>query len=423
MPGEAGWNIGLTGWLPTGNTFTDKGHAADFTSASKLQLAGKSKGAVGAEIGIAAGLHNSIRISYFNSKLSGTTTAPNDLVIFSQGYLKGDELSTNANLTDYKISYEYLTWPYPAGGRHFRLKTSVAGAVHHHEDDFRRAYQIVHTGQQRNLTDYSARGSKSYITPAFGLGFHEYASRNFRFEANASGFGCRPSLNLLDTDAMMAYRAGKIELRAGGKGFLFRTRPRSDYLYRGSTGGLFVGLPLVFRLALSGPILWRCSHLPVPRGQPLFSSHRRSAITSCGPSPQDVDFFRRKLTPLADRQFADPDRTDRRPYQFQYLAFHRLQHAPHLTVASLGDRDFQEGVFLAIAQVSHHGGTSHSVFQFHALSQPLHLFAAQSCGRFDLISLRHLMIRIGQSLCKISVVGHDQQAAGVQIQASDGRNP
>jgi len=84
MPGEAGWNIGLTGWLPIGNTFTDKGHAADFTGLSKLQLAGKSKGALGAEIGIAAGLHNSIRISYFNSKLSGTTTAPNDLVIFSQ---------------------------------------------------------------------------------------------------------------------------------------------------------------------------------------------------------------------------------------------------------------------------------------------------------------------------------------------------
>jgi len=89
MPGEAGWNIGLTGWLPIGHPFTDKGHAADFTGLSKLQLAGKSKGSPGVEIGIAAGLHNSIRISYFNSKLSGTTTAPTDLVIFSQGYLKG----------------------------------------------------------------------------------------------------------------------------------------------------------------------------------------------------------------------------------------------------------------------------------------------------------------------------------------------
>ena len=77
----------------------------------------------GVEIGIAAGLHNSLRISYFYSKQSGTTTAPNDLVIFSQDYLKGDQLTTNGKLSDYKLSYEYLTWPYPVGGRHFRLKT------------------------------------------------------------------------------------------------------------------------------------------------------------------------------------------------------------------------------------------------------------------------------------------------------------
>ncbi len=77
----------------------------------------------GVEIGIAAGLHNSLRISYFSSKQSGTTIAPNDLVVFSQNYYKGDELTTNAKLSDYKLSYEYLTWPYPVGGRHFRLKT------------------------------------------------------------------------------------------------------------------------------------------------------------------------------------------------------------------------------------------------------------------------------------------------------------
>jgi hypothetical protein len=242
MPGEAGWNIGLTGWLPIGNTFTDKGHAADFTGASKLQLAGKSKGAPGAEIGIAAGLHNSIRISYFNSKLSGTTTAPNDLVLFSQGYLKGDELTTNAKLSDYKVSYEYLTWPYPVGGRHFRLKTLWQVQYITMKTIFDAPIKSSTPDSSGAYTDYSTIGSKSYITPAFGLGFHEYATRNFRLEANLSGFWLPHRFNLVDSDATMAYRAGHFELRAGAKAFVFRTSPKADYFYRGTTGGVFVGV-------------------------------------------------------------------------------------------------------------------------------------------------------------------------------------
>src|ERR1019366_6229302 len=65
MPGEAGYFVGITGWLPIGQSWVDKGHAASFTDPSKLQLAGKSKGAFGAEIGIAVGLHNSVRVSFF----------------------------------------------------------------------------------------------------------------------------------------------------------------------------------------------------------------------------------------------------------------------------------------------------------------------------------------------------------------------
>ena len=58
MPGEAGYYVGFSGWLPIGNNYTDKGHAASFTDPSYLQLAGKMKASPGVEIGIAAGLHN-----------------------------------------------------------------------------------------------------------------------------------------------------------------------------------------------------------------------------------------------------------------------------------------------------------------------------------------------------------------------------
>jgi hypothetical protein len=242
MPGEAGYFVGITGWLPIGQSWVDKGHASSFTDPSKLQLAGKSKGAFGAEIGIAAGLHNSVRVSFFQSKLSGTTTAPNEMVIFTKTYSAGDQLSTDAKLTDYKVSYEYLTWPYPVEARHFRLKTlwqvqyiSVMG-------NFDAPIRSATPDSTGNLTSYTAQGSKSFFSPALGLGVHEYATRNFRFEANVSGFMLPHRWHLLDSDATIAYRAGRLELRVGAKAFLFRTSPKTDYFYRGTVGGAFVGL-------------------------------------------------------------------------------------------------------------------------------------------------------------------------------------
>jgi hypothetical protein len=242
MPGEAGYSVGFTGWLPVGTNYTDKGHAADFTGLSKLELAGKSKGAPGVEIGIAAGLHNSIHVSYFQSKQSGTTTAPNDLVIFSQAYSKGDELTTNGKLSDIKLSYEYLTWPYPVGGRHFRLKTLWQVQYIAMKYVYDAPIKSSTPDSAGNFTSYSTIGSKGYVTPAFGLGVHEYASRNFRFEANFSGFWLPHRWQLLDSDAAIAYRAGHFELRGGVKAFLFRTSPKSDYFYSGTLGGVFVGV-------------------------------------------------------------------------------------------------------------------------------------------------------------------------------------
>ena len=242
MPGEAGYYVGISGWLPIGNSWVDKGHAASFLDPSKLQLAGKSKGAFGTEIGIAAGLHNSVRVSYFQSKQSGATTAPHELVIFTQTYAAGDQLSTDAKLSDYKLSYEYLTWPYPVEARHFRLKTLWQVQYIAVNSTFDAPIKSATPDSAGNLTSYATQGSKGFITPAFGLGFHEYATRNFRFEANVSGFMLPHRWNLVDSDATIAYRAGRLELRVGAKAFIFRTSPKSDYFYRGTVGGAFVGL-------------------------------------------------------------------------------------------------------------------------------------------------------------------------------------
>lgn len=246
MPGETNWWIGLIGWLPVGSTYVDKGKQATYTASSYLQFPGTSKGQPGGEIGVAAGLHNTIRFTYMFSKAGGTSIAPTDVVYFGQTYNKGDELSSSYKMSNYKLSYEYLTWPYPVESRHFRLKTLWQMQYITFRSNYDAPIRSSTPDSAGNLTNYAATGSKSFFTPTLGLGFHEYATRNFRFEANVSGFGIPHSFSVVDGDASVGYRVSKIELRAGYRALRFRSSAKSDYYFRGTLSGAFVGVRYQF---------------------------------------------------------------------------------------------------------------------------------------------------------------------------------
>ena len=123
QPGEYGWWAEINGWIPVQKAYIDKGKAAAFTTESFANLEGRPKYAEGAEIGMAVGLHNALRFSYFETKAAGDFRATNDLHLWTQDYLSGELISTNYRLQNGKISFEYLTWPFPVESRRFRLKT------------------------------------------------------------------------------------------------------------------------------------------------------------------------------------------------------------------------------------------------------------------------------------------------------------
>jgi hypothetical protein len=241
MPGEAGYYIGASDWVPIGKPWIDKGHGAAFTGLTKLQFAGTPKETPNGEIGIAAGAHNNLKISYFQSKASGTATAPTDLVLFAQAYSKGDVLSTSYKIQAAKISFEYLTWPFPVGSRHFRLKTLWQMQYISMKAAFD-APLLPTTDSAGNPLTYQAQGSTSFFTPTLGLGIAEYATRNLRFEVNASGFDIPHHTAIWDADASLAYRVGHIEIRGGARALHFKTSTKAEYFQFGSMGGAFVGL-------------------------------------------------------------------------------------------------------------------------------------------------------------------------------------
>ena len=242
MPGETGYFAGLIGWLPLGAPIVDKGKAADFSGLSYFHLPGKPKITPSGEIGLALGLHNSLILSYYTTKASGSVNAPGAVVLFSQSYNQGDLLATTDNVQDVKLSFAYLTWPYPVESRHFRLRTLWQVHYLQVKSNYDAPIRSATPDSSGNLTSYATTGSKNLYSPAVGLGLTEYASRNFRIELNLSGFDVPHHFAIGDADAFAAYRVGRLEIRVGGKGLYFKTSPQSDFYFRGRLVGAMVGL-------------------------------------------------------------------------------------------------------------------------------------------------------------------------------------
>jgi hypothetical protein len=236
MADEGKISIGPYGWFPTGQPFFDKGKATTSTVASRITLQGKSKLSPGVILSLPAGGHNALRVSFFETKAAGNITAPSDLILWNAGYSKGDYLATGYSLKSAKLSYEYLTWPFPVASRHFRLKTLW-------QAQFVKATSTFSAPLSADPTNIGT-GSKTIILPTLGLGITEYFSPDFRVDINASGFGIPHHAAIADGEAALAYKVSRIELRGGFKGFYFKSSPKGDFYMRGRLVGGFVGIRL-----------------------------------------------------------------------------------------------------------------------------------------------------------------------------------
>jgi hypothetical protein len=249
-PGESGFYVGISAWLPTQQPVFDRGNASTFSGDSRITMQGKPKYGENVEIGVAAGLHNSIRISFNSVQASGDVTPLDALTLWSQPYTAGEYLSTHYKFTNAKLSYEYLTWPYPVGSKKFRLKTlwqvqytSVASTFDAPKNYYDSNGNLLLDPSTGNPISLVGSGTRAFLSPTFGLGGHYYSSRHVRFEVNASGFAVPHHWTIWDTDATVNFRfLGHLELRAGAKALHFKTSPSAAFFLRGTMASAFVGL-------------------------------------------------------------------------------------------------------------------------------------------------------------------------------------
>jgi hypothetical protein len=249
QPGETGWWIGVNGWFPAGKPYFEKGRDAAFTDPSRIDFEGKPKVAGSGEVGIALGLHNALRFTYLTSHASGDYRTPIQLQLWDQTYAAGTLIATNYHLQNGKISFDYLTWPYPVESRRFRLKTlwavqytEIRGRFDAPELPLVDSNGIPFVDSAGNPISYAGEGSRWFISPELGIGVAYYSGRHFRVEANASGFTIPRHNTIWDADASANVRFGHFEFRVGGKGFHFKTGTGSDFYMRGTLYGAFAGL-------------------------------------------------------------------------------------------------------------------------------------------------------------------------------------
>ena len=249
QPGETGFFIGLIAWFPTQGPIFNHGHNSTFTDSSYVTFQGKPKYAEGAEIGIAVGLHNAIHLTYFEDRAAGNFTNTEELRIWDQVYPVDNVVSTNYRLQNAKISFDYLTWPYPVQSSRFRLKTLWAVEYTSIKTGFDLPLLPTVDSAGNPLTDatgnplsYIANGSHWLILPSFGVGVAEYLTRNIRLEGNASGFAIPQHTTQWDADASANLRTGHLEIRVGVKAFHFKTSTQQPFYMRGTQASGFVGL-------------------------------------------------------------------------------------------------------------------------------------------------------------------------------------
>jgi hypothetical protein len=230
-------SIGIFGWVGPAKLKLRKGNESTSDRSGSLDFHDRKRKPFGGGVLTIPIKEHHLRFSYFQAQNSGNTTAGQDLNIFAGDYDRGTYLSTRYKVQNGKISFDYLSWPFPFEGRKFRIHTLWEVQYTNVKGSVDAPLKPVAEGQS-NATE----SNKFLIWPSIGLGAEYRISKNFRFEASGSGFAIPKRPNLWDAHAGFVARIGKVELSAGGKGFHFRMSRKPENFFNGTLLGGYVGV-------------------------------------------------------------------------------------------------------------------------------------------------------------------------------------
>jgi len=235
-------SIQLFYWLTSSQPNLRGGAANVGPYPGDLNYPGKAKPAPGAVISIPAGRNNTVRVTYFRIQGDGNTTANANLTLFNTDFSPGDYLVTRYNLQNVKISYDYLSFPYPADPSRFRLKTLWEVQYTTIQSSVDAPLKTITYDASGNPIPNTGTGTRWIIYPSFGLSIEKALTPHFRFEAKASGFTFPHRATIWDADASAVFRTGSYEVAAGVKAFHFKTSPQNSQYMLATFPGAYIAV-------------------------------------------------------------------------------------------------------------------------------------------------------------------------------------
>jgi hypothetical protein len=239
---DAQLSLQLFYWLNSSQPNLRGGAANVGPYPGNLDYPGKPKRIPGGLLSVPAGRNNTLRISYFRVQGNGNTTVNSNLTLFNTDYSPGDYLVSSYTLQNVKISYDYLSFPFPADPARFRLKTLWEVQYTTIKSSLDAPLKTVATDASGNAIPNTAAGARRLVYPTFGLAMEKAFTPQFRLEAKASGFAFPHHATVWDAEASAVFRTGRFEVSAGVKAFHFKTSPQNAQYLVATFPGAFVAV-------------------------------------------------------------------------------------------------------------------------------------------------------------------------------------
>ena len=236
--GGDGFSIMGAYWLNNAQPVM-RGGAGDTTFyPGGLRFNGNKKYALEGQVTIPTGKENSLEFTYWRKQGYGTSLLGVTENIFGNFFAAGDSVLTRYTLQSMKLSWNYLTWPYPSNSAKFRVKT---------------LWEVQYVGISTtfdaplDVDAVATSGSKTVILPTLGVGLEYHPAHHVRLEMKASGFAIPHHSDIWDAQAAVVLRYGRIELFLSEKAYHFKSSPQGDQYFTQTLIGPFGGVRFLFK--------------------------------------------------------------------------------------------------------------------------------------------------------------------------------
>ncbi len=232
------WSIAPVYWLTKSAPTIRQGLANTALDPGDLGFPGRSKYGYGIEITVPTGHENSVDFTFFQVKAQGNSILGQTEAFFGTLYAGGDHLASSYYAQSLKLSWNYLTYPYPSNHAKFRLKTLWE-------------VQYVKIGSSfdapGDINAAPVSGVKSLIRPTLGLGFEYHPIKRVRLEFKASGIAFPHRGDIYDGEAGLVVAGYHFEVAAGGRIYHFKTSPQADQYFTQTMFGPYLELRIKTR--------------------------------------------------------------------------------------------------------------------------------------------------------------------------------